>query len=245
MSILTEQAIRQYAEEGYTVFRSSLFSEDDFCNLSRIFNQLNAERGEKRSDELDFPHFHCPELLKFLMNDNVLDLVEPLIGPDIGLWTSHFICKEPHCGRATPWHEDSTYWEGRFDRIDDIVTVWLAIDLSDQENGAMKVIPATHLNGGGSDYMPVDASENLFDTAIRDVDDTKAVTISLEPNQCSLHDARIIHGADANLSSRRRCGYTMRYFSQHMKFNAEHPSNQGWKLYHCRGRNPHDNPVAN
>jgi hypothetical protein len=36
-----------------------------------------------------------------------LDLVEPIIGLNIGLWSSHIICKEPVIGKQTPWHEDS------------------------------------------------------------------------------------------------------------------------------------------
>ena len=57
----------------------------------------------------------------------MLDTVEPLVGPDIALWTSHFISKDPYTGRATPWHEDCAYWNGRFDTYDRIVTVWLAL----------------------------------------------------------------------------------------------------------------------
>ncbi|GAB4412468.1 MAG: hypothetical protein OHK0039_18510 [Bacteroidia bacterium] len=47
----------------------------------------------------------------------------------------------------------------------------------------------------------------------------QAVWFELKHGECSLHDARIIHGAPANHSDRRRCGYTMRYFALDMKFN--------------------------
>jgi len=70
-----------------------------------------------------------------------------------------------------------------------------------------------------------------------------AVYFELEPNSCSLHDARIIHGAEPNTSARRRCGYTMRYFSQTMRLIPE--NNQGHLLWHCRGKNIANNPVVN
>jgi hypothetical protein len=35
----------------------------------------------------------------------------------------------------------------------------------------------------------------------------------------------------------------MRYFSQHMEFNREHPDNRGFRIWHARGANPHENPV--
>ena len=150
--------------------------------LTSIFEEQLEEKGSKLSDELDTPHFRDERLLDFLLADEVLDLVEPIIGPNIGLWSSHFICKDPHVGRATPWHEDSAYWNGRLSSFDKIITVWLAIDRSWKENGCMRVIPGTH-HSGFSDYEEVDGTKNLFDTQIKSgsVDESRAVYFELEP----------------------------------------------------------------
>ena len=243
---LNDEAVRHYQEQGYYLFKEPVFSQPRFDQLVAIFEDLLARRASgQRTDELDRPHFAEPSLFEFLMADEVLDLVEPLIGPNIGLWSSHFIAKEPHVGRATPWHEDSAYWEGRLDRMDQLVTVWLALDRTDRENGCMRVIPGTHVNGGFSEYAPVDRETNTFDTEIREdlIDEGRAVYFELEPNECSLHDGRIIHGARANTSPRRRAGYTMRYFSLETKFNEDAPGNEGHRLFHCRGRNVANNPL--
>ncbi|MBD2864689.1 phytanoyl-CoA dioxygenase family protein, partial [Paenibacillus oceani] len=151
----------------------------------------------------------------------------------IGLWSSHFISKEPVVGRATPWHEDSAYWKGRVSSFDKIVTVWLAIDRSIQENGCMRVIPGTH-NNGFSEYEKVDSSKNLFRSQIKNIDDSQAVYFELERGECSLHDSRIIHGAKANTSPYRRCGYTMRYFSTETRVIPER--NENHKVWLARGR---------
>ena len=178
------------------------------------------------------------------LDDEVIDLVEPFIGPDIGLWSSHFICKEAAKGPPSAWHADSDYWNGRFEAFTGIVTLWLAIDASDRGNGCMRVIPGSHKTSG-HEYRPVDRETNTFGSEIVDVDESKAVYFELKQNECSFHDSRIVHGAEANTSDRRRCGYTMRYFSQQMKLNLDHPSNETFKLWHCRGRNVHGNPVVN
>src|SRR5690606_8924302 len=144
------------------------------------------------------------------------------------------ICKEPYIGKQTPWHEDSAYWEGRLDRYDKIVTIWLAIDRSTKENGCMRVIPGTHTDGF-SEYQQVETGENIFDTEIKKkVDDADAVYFELERGQCSLHDSRIIHGAQANKSPHRRCGYTMRYFSTEAKVIPE--KNPNYKIWLARGK---------
>jgi ectoine hydroxylase-related dioxygenase (phytanoyl-CoA dioxygenase family) len=241
---LSSTDVQFYRDNGYLLFRDPVFTEEKFARLKAIFEDLLEGRGEKRGDELDVPHFRDERLLEFLLADEVLDIVEPLIGPDIGLFSSHFISKEPFTGRQTPWHEDSAYWNGRFDRYDQIVTVWLALDATDAENGAMKVIPGTHANGF-SEYELVDSTDNTFPDAIKEgsFDPSQAIVFELQPNQCSLHDSRLIHGADANKSSRRRAGYTMRYFSQSMKFIPE--NNPGHMLWHARGENVAGNPVMN
>jgi len=233
-----------YHANGYTLFRQPVFAPDSFARLFALFEELLAKNPDKRPDELDVPHFTEPRLFEFLLSDDIIGLVEPLIGPDIGLWSSHFIAKEPFTGRATPWHEDSAYWNGRFDRLDQIVTVWLALDATDQENGCMRVIPGTHLHGF-SEYEHIDTAANTFASQIKpeQIDESRAVYFELQPNQCSLHDGRIIHGAKANTSPRRRAGYTLRYFSQSMKLNTDHPSNTTHKIWHVTGRNLANNPV--
>lgn len=247
MSLRIDEHVAQtYHQQGYTLFKEPVFAPEKFQQLVDIFEELVAKRGENtRTDELDKPHFHEPRLFEFLMSDEVLDLVEPLIGPNIGLWSSHFIAKEPNVGRATPWHEDSAYWKGRLDRMDQIVTVWLALDRSDRENGCLRVIPGSHLNGGFSEYTAVDKSMNTFSTEIRPdmIDESQAVYFELNPNECSLHDGRIVHGAEANTSTRRRAGYTMRYFSLETYFIPDAKGNESHKLFLCRGKNVANNPL--
>lgn len=236
--------VNAYRDNGYFLYRKPLFAPERMQVLHRLFEEQLEKKGAKLSDELDTPHWRDPRLLDFLLSDEVLDLVEPLIGPNIVLWSSHFICKDPFIGRATPWHEDSAYWKGRLDKYDSIVTVWLALDRSNKENGCMRVIPGSHRNGF-SQYEDVDAKENLFPTRIRqkDIQEEQAVYFELEPGECSLHDSRIIHGATPNKSPYRRCGYTMRYFSADTRVIPE--ANEGFRIWLARGRDMAGNRYEN
>ena len=242
MGKLTKEQVDFYHKQGYLLHKKPLFSQEKLAKLTDIFEEHLEEKGDKLSDELDTPHFRDERLLEYLLSDEALDLVESLIGPDIVLWSSHFICKDPYKGRTTPWHEDSAFWNGRFDKYDNIVTIWLAIDRSNKENGCMQVIPGTHTNGF-SEYEDVDNTDNTFHAQIIDIDDSKAVHFELERGECSLHDSRIMHGADANKSPYRRCGYTMRYISASTKVNLE--NNPGWKFWLARGKNSAGNPCEN
>lgn len=241
--------IAAYHAGGYLLPGRQALPHDGFTRLKDIFEehladaQARGERGD--SGELDMPHARDPRLLEFLLADEILDVIEALLGPDLGLFASAFLSKEPFTGRATPWHEDSYFWQDRFDRMDRIVTVWLALDKVDRKNGCMRVIPGSHLASAGQ-YEFADPEEFSFDRVVAGgIDESKAVCFELEEGQFSLHDARIIHGAEPNHSSRRRAGYTIRYFSQELRFDRDHPRNDGHLLWHARGRNLHSNPVQN
>lgn len=243
MATLTSEDLAFYRKNGYFLHHQQLFSPEKFQRLRSIFEEHLADKGDTLSDELDTPHFRDPRLLDFLLSDEVADLVEPIVGPNIALFSSHFISKDPYTGRATPWHEDSAFWKGRFDGYENIVTVWLAIDRSSRENGCMRVIPGTHTNGF-SEYEGVDSRSNTFGSQIKNLDDSKAVDFELEPGECSLHDARIIHGAGPNRSPDRRCGYTMRYLPTSLRLVPENnPKN--WRMWLVRGRDLAGNRYAN
>lgn len=232
---LTSTQVADYKREGYLIMLEPLFPEAKFTKLKNHFEDKLARLEDgHRPEAMDVPHFADPALFEWLFADEVLDLVEPLIGPDIALWASHFICKPRGDGKRVPWHEDSFYWKGLLDPME-VVTVWVAIDPSTKQNGCMCVIPNTHGNGY-SEYEPVDATKNVFSIEIKKAmrDEDRSVAIELEPNHCSLHDGKLIHGSAPNNSSIRRCGYTMRYMPAHVKHNCD--KNTQHNLYLARGR---------
>lgn len=221
--------------DGYVRTDRPLLPDPVFNRLTGIFEEHLAEHGERILDELDMPHTRDPRLLEILLSDAVLDLVEPITGPDIVLWSSGFICKMPFVGPPTPWHSDTAYWDGRLDNEDGIVTVWLALDRSSAENGCMRVIPGSHRRAP-ADYSVVEPGGFFHKEAV-DVDESLAVDLELAPNHCSLHDGRILHGAAANTSPHRRAGYTMRYLPASTYIIPE--QNPGHQVWLARGR-----PVA-
>jgi chlorinating enzyme len=235
---LNPQQVGQFRAEGYLLYRENVLAPGKFAGLKAHFDELLAALpADKRPEAMDVPHFTDPELFQWLFDDDVLDLVEPLLGPDIVLFSSHFICKPKGDGRRVPWHEDSAYWKTMISPME-VVTVWLAIDASTTKNGCMYVIPHTHNTGrkGFSDYDPVDPNKNVFLIEITpgQRDESRAIPCVLDPNQCSLHDGRLMHGSPPNTSNVRRCGYTMRYISSSTRLSPE--AQKYHQIYLARGR---------
>ena len=222
---LTSEQVATYRQEGYHIFREPVLPLAKFKGLKNCFeNILDGLDTDVRPESIDVPHFQHPELFEWLFANEILDLVQPILGPDLALFSSHFICKPKGNGQRVPWHEDSHYWINMIDPME-VVTVWIAIDPSLKENGCMNIIPRTHTTGkqGFYDYDDVEPGTAVFADEIKAVqrDPSKAIPIELQPNQCSLHDGRIIHGSAPNTSDISRCGYTMRYISTRVKENRK------------------------
>ena len=220
-----------FAQKGYAFPERPLLKDGQLDALCRSFDKIYSEGMNP-----DMPHVYMPELFDFLADEHVLSIVADIIGDDILLWASHFICKEPKTGVKTPWHTDADYWQSKIKNLPEVklCTIWLALDDVDLQNGCMGVIPGSHkLNSEAFEY--VDAGSNsLFEQEIRNVDESNVVWFELKKGRCSLHDPRIIHGAKPNSSTRRRCGYTMRYISGNVQMlDTSHP------LYLLKGESQH------
>ena len=235
LRLTTEQA-EFYKNQGYLIFAKPVFSPDKFAALKNHCESRMAlwEKVLKRPLEvIDRSHFIDPKLNEWLLADEVLDLVEPLIGPDIALFASSFINKFPTAGKRVPWHEDASYWKTLADRIE-VVTIWLAIDPAGVENGCMRVIPGTHRDRD-REHKPVsDPSQNILRQTVNPnlFDESGAVDCVLEPNRCSLHDAYLIHGSNATSGAMRRCGFQMRYMPTTVKATRH----LGHQVYLARGK---------
>src|SRR5690348_17043929 len=241
---LTPDEIAFFNREGYLVPGRPLFPQAKFNALRAHFeDKLALLPADVSPESMDVPHFTDPKLFEWLFAPEVLDLIEPLIGPDIALFSSHFIAKPAGTGRRVPWHEDSAYWK-KMMHPHDVVTVWLAIDPSTRANGCMKVIPRTH-SGGFSEYEDRDIQTHIFASEIKAdrVDESRAVYLEMPPNHCSLHHAKLMHASDPNTSDTRRCGYTMRYMSTRVKLNEDF-CGAFHQIYLARGRDHAGNKYA-
>jgi hypothetical protein len=245
VAALSAQHLHEYRTAGFTIVRDPIFAPPKFERLKQHFEGMLASLDHgQRPEAMDVPHFTDPSLFEWLFSDEVLDRVEQIIGPDIALWSSHFICKPGGDGKRVPWHEDSAYWKGQLEPMN-VCTLWLAIDPSTRSNGCMYVVPGSHDNGF-SDYDPVDTRKNVFNTEITPAQrkDAMAVAIELQPNQASLHDGKLQHGSPENTSTQRRCGYTMRYMPTSTTFTRSRDKDALHQVYLARGRDLGNNRYA-
>jgi len=249
---MTIAASRNLSEEDLSFFRGNgyltlpeLLPPEKFDALREFFERkLAALPGGVRPEDMDVPHFSDPRLFEWLMDPGVLDMVEQLVGPDIAVFSSHFLCKPAGDGRSVPWHDDAYYWREMIIPSVEAVTIWLALDEVDEGNGCMKVVPGSHVPGERR-YRPTRGADAVFDEELDPecVDESRAVPIRLRRNECSVHRAGLVHGSEANRSDRRRAGFTMRYISTAVRFNHEEVGERH-QIFLARGRDRAGNVYA-
>lgn len=214
-----------FDHEGYAIFQNVL-DPDLIAEAGEHIDWLQKRNPDLRPENLG--HFLMTTdafWVRLISDDRLLNIAQAFIGGDIALFASHYIAKPPKIGKAVTWHQDGSFWP--LEPMN-VVTLWLAIDRSDTDNGCMRVIPKTQNSTLiARDEMEDQSAddESLFGTGIRaaDIDDSQAVDLVLQPGDLSVHHPNIIHGSHANYSDRWRRGLTIRYIPTSTLIKAEQP----------------------
>jgi phytanoyl-CoA hydroxylase len=129
-------------------------------------------------------------------------LGEPVIGKNL-----QFFNKPLGIGQATPAHQDGHYFMLQPCQA---VTMWMALDNVDEENGCVRYLRGSHLDG----MRPHERTQTLgFSQGIADFgknETREEVPCPAKPGDLLAHHALTVHRADANDSltrTRRALGF--------------------------------------
>ncbi len=208
--ILSVEQVEQFNREGY-VRPILVFDDEEISEIRDYFDDLLekviAAGGDSYS--ISSAHLKYGRVYDLLRHPEIVACVTDILGENVVGWGSHFFCKMPHDGKAVAWHQDASYWPLSPSKA---VTVWLAIDDADIDNGCMKFISGSH-HVGHLTYRPSDSTEhNVLNQTVEDPEQYgEKVYDELQAGEISLHSDLLLHGSEANESDRRRCGLTLRY----------------------------------
>lgn len=231
---LSGEQIRQYNERGY-VFPVDIFSASEIGAIRAYFDELLPKALEAgwNSYELTNWHKHCRGVWDIVTDSRIIDVMEDMLGETVILRHSHFFAKLPGDGMRVSWHQDASYWPLTPSKV---VSAWLAIDDVDLGNGAMQVIPGSHLNAQVAFRDSAEEERNVLNQTVEQPEafGDPPVALELRAGQISLHSDWVLHGSEPNESQRRRCGLAMRYLSKDVR------AYNGWNAHSviCRGEEP-------
>ena len=207
---LTMEEITQYNEKGY-IFPIDLFTPDEVVANRNYFEKLLGMAYDAGLDRYSVNGWHtdCQGIYDLVTDERILDYAEDILGPNLVVTMTHYFAKMPHDSTAVYWHQDASFWPLTPSKV---LTVWIAIDDVDVENGAMKVFPGTHLLGRIPFDWVTDEEDGVLNQHVHNPEQYGGpVSVELKAGQISLHTDMLLHGSQPNPSDRRRCGLTIRY----------------------------------
>ncbi|MEZ5278526.1 MAG: phytanoyl-CoA dioxygenase family protein [Opitutaceae bacterium] len=196
--ILTDEEILFYQKE-YDAEFARAWETDSLRNLS-IDNGSDVETKKSASKQMLQIMQMCERNIHFrklIYDARILDLMADLMGPNIQLFHDQALFKPAQVGGPVSWHQDNAYWKCR---PANLISCWLTFDDVVRENGAMQLIPGSHLK-------PVWHEQNASTNALLDlkgVDESKAVVVDLPAGGCLFHHCQTLHYTQPNTTDHQR-----------------------------------------
>jgi ectoine hydroxylase-related dioxygenase (phytanoyl-CoA dioxygenase family) len=190
-------------------------SEDGAADFRHQMEQAEAAGDLRGAGQTKF-YLRFPWVHKMATHPALLDAVEDLIGPNIMLYHNTVWFKEGGDGAYVSFHQDNTYFGHE---PCEVLTAWMAITPATIDSGCMQFLPGTQKLGQQKLKEPDIGGGNMLSsgqTADFDPSTVEPFPVELNPGECSIHHAFLIHGSLPNNAPDRRLGITFIYHPPHL-----------------------------
>ena len=242
---LTREQIERFDHDGYLVI-PDLLTADDVAQLQQetaryhdtLTGPLPAEVDVTWEPDAKPPRVQqvlnaeclSDTLARVIRSPRLRGVVEPLLGPDVGLFHVKFIMKSPEVGGPVPWHQDYAYWTDQADAPLQL-NCMVYLDDADDQNGCLQVLAGSQRSGleehagttKGSFVHELDVSAFASDV----------VSLAGRAGTGILFGALLKHASPPNRSAKPRRSFTAVYST----LGSGHPVRQ---VYWTR---PNDEPA--
>lgn len=237
--MLTSEQIEQYRRDGF-VLGSRVLDEPQLetlrAELQRVIDEKDAPGGDKPvllrnlSGDTETPVWQIVDIWmasepfrELLFNPVLVEEAAQLTGArQLRVWHDQIQYKPEATGGVNMWHQDSPAWPPLTPK-DEQVTVWVALDDVDEDNGCMSMVPGSHEWG-------------VKPEALRGIEDFEALPASCEGRPVErvlrpvkagcvhYHHPLTWHGSHANHSGRPRRAIALHYMTDRTVLaDAERP----------------------
>ncbi len=226
------EEIEQFKRDGYLNIDKRLIDDEHLTVLrehyDRLFDQKRGTVGEglrnlavvedsessenQDSDEemLQIMEMwrYDDEYRKLLYHAPLLDIAESLIGSDIQLFHDQALYKPAFHGGEVFWHQDNAYWQCV---PPNLVSIWIALDDADEENGCMNVIPGSYLEGLETHGRAESEKGNVPALLQVKADVNRAIPVPVKAGCAMVHHCMTLHQTNPNRSRRDRRAMVIHY----------------------------------
>lgn len=155
-----------------------------------------------------------PKFRRFVLESPAARIAAEVMGASrVHFFYDQLLVKEPGTAERTPWHQDQPYWavSGR-----QVCSVWITLDPV-PEDVSVEYVAGSHL---WPEFIPYHFADGTPYAGtglppLPDIDanraDHRILGFAMEPGDCLVFQAMIVHGAPGNSGSNRRRALSVRY----------------------------------
>lgn len=136
-------------------------------------------------------------------------LLVQLLPGGVAFLSDKIVLKNASHRFATPWHQDAAYWPGTRTKL----SVWIALDEVTAANGALRVLPGSHLHHPVHNHNPSGhVTTGEFHNALALGDNPPAArTVAVPAGAAVVFSDLLIHGSHPNHSGADRVSLISTY----------------------------------
>ena len=203
--LLTRSEIDGLRDEYDRVFAEAE-SSGSYRNLSAGTHAGGAQGRAHPQQMLQITQM-CERSLAFrrlLYDERILAVVRAIMGPSVMLFHDQALYKRARTGGPVLWHQDNGYWRCA---PANLVSCWLTLDDADRDNGAMQVVPGSHL----APQRHATAAESDALLAVPDPAPETVVVVDVPAGGCMFHHCQTLHYTAPNRTDRPRRAFAIHY----------------------------------
>jgi len=211
--ILTPDQVQTYYKDGFVIARA-VFSPEEIDLLCRAMEEdpkvaahslirPDTEGGGTRISLWNRAGDSVYGLTA--RSARIVDTAETLIGEPVYHFQSKLTAKDPFGGGAWEWHQDYGYWYYNGCLRPNMLSMMIALDRSDRDNGCLQVVKGSHMLGR-IDHLQVTEKQNSADPERMEhiVAQHEVVPCELDAGDVLIFHCNTLHRSDQNRSPNRR-----------------------------------------
>ena len=216
------ELVRRYERDGF-LFPLEILTPEEAGYYRKKYDEYVSRYGgpgqgderRVRGNKVFRLHLVAPWAASLVRNSKLVAAVKAVLNcSSLLVWSSDLTVKPPRSSQCFGWHQDCAYAE--LGPPDKLVTAWVALSDSREENGFVRLLAGSHRAGVLTHEGQVRTEERnlVLGQVVPDQhlpSGTREVLCQLRPGEASLHGWRTVHSSQPNTSTQPRLGLAIRF----------------------------------
>jgi ectoine hydroxylase len=211
--------LEAFARDGFVVKRG-WFDAEEMELLARFAREdpellphhIPVKDTEGRESKLTLWNHPGDDLYgMFSRCRRVVDAAEQLLDDEVYHYHAKMMLKEPRVGGSWEWHQDYGYWYKNGCLFPDMLSVMVAVDRADRENGCLEVLKGSHRMGRIEHGFSGEQTGADLERVKAALERLELVRFEAEPGDTLFFHCNLLHASGPNTSERSRWSLILAY----------------------------------